>query len=459
MENKNKKALINDMTEGNLFRQLVRFSVPFMIANALQILYNLVDMAVVGQFVGSVGLSAVAVSSDIMHLELLACMGFASAGQVIISQYVGAGERAGIQRCIGTLFTLLAGAAVIITVLGIWGTDFLLNALNAPAEAYASAKIYCIICFSGTIFSYGYNAVASILRGMGDSKRPLVFVAVAAGINLVLDLVLVAVFHLGTMGAALATVIGQAVSLITSLVYLYHRKEAFCFDFCPKSFRIDRSTCKMLMKLGIPMALQSSAVTLSHMFITSRINSYGVIVSAVDGIGNKLGQVAMVITNAINSAGSSMIGQNFAAGKKDRVSRIVWISWAIGVGFCTLLSLISLCFPEQIFSLFNREPEILAMSHTYVVILILNFMGFALRIPMMALINGLGCAKFALVIGLLDGIAARLLLAILLGEVAGMGIMGYWFGNVVAGFVPFVVGGVFFWSGLWKKVTPVVKAA
>lgn len=457
MTNMNERTLINDMTEGNLFRQLVKFSVPFMIANALQILYNLVDMAVVGQFVGSTGLSAVSVCSDIMHLELLACMGFASAGQVIISQYVGTGDKDGIQRCIGTLFTLLAGAAVIITILGICGADFLLNALNAPAEAYEGAKIYCIICFCGTIFSYGYNAIASILRGMGDSKRPLVFVAISAGINLVLDLVLVAVFQLGTMGAALATVIGQAVSLITSLVYLYHRREAFGFDFKPRNFLIDVPTCKMLMKLGIPLALQSCAVTLSHMFITSRINSYGVIISAVDGVGNKLGQVAMVITNAINSAGSSMIGQNFAAGKKERVSQIVWISWAIGVGFCALLSVISLCFPEEIFSLFNREPEILAMSHTYVIILVLNFMGFGLRIPMMALINGLGCAKFALVIGLLDGIAARLLLAILLGEVAGMGIMGYWLGNVVAGFVPFVVGGVFFWSGRWKKVKPVVK--
>lgn len=459
MTNKKQKTLINDMTEGNLLRQLLTFSVPFMIANALQILYNLVDMAVVGQFVGSAGLSAVSVCSDIMHLELLACMGFASAAQVIISQYVGTGDRAGIQRCIGTLFTLLTVFAAVITVLGIWGADFLLHALNAPEEAYAGARIYCIICFCGTIFSYGYNAVASILRGMGDSRRPLIFVAISAGINLVLDLVLVAGFSLGTMGAALATVVGQAVSLITSLVYLYRRREAFGFDFKPRSFLIDGPACRMLMRLGIPLALQSCAISLSHMFITANINAYGVVASAVDGIGNKLGQVAMVITNAINAAGSSMIGQNFAAGKKDRVSRIVWISWAIGVGFCGLLSVISLCFPEQIFGLFNREPAILAMSHTYVIILVLNFMGFGLRIPMMALINGLGCAKFALVIGLLDGIAARLLLAILLGEVFGMGIMGYWLGNVVAGFVPFVVGGVFFWSGRWKKVKPVVKTA
>lgn len=449
--------MINNMTSGSVFRQLVKFSIPFMISNALQILYNLVDMIIVGQFVGSSGLSAVSIGSEIQHLELLACMGFASAGQIIISQYVGTGDRTGIQRCIGTLFTLMAGIAVVITAAGILATDFLLEVLNVPAEAYEGARIYSIVCFCGTIFSYGYNIVASVLRGMGDSKRPMIFVAISAVINLVLDLIFVAVFHMGTMGAALATIIGQAVSLITSLVYLYHRKEVFGFDFKPRSFLIHGPTCKTLVKLGVPLALQSSSVALSQLFIVSHINSYGVIVSAVTGVGNKLGNVAMVITNAIHAAGSSMIGQNFAAGKKERVSLIVWLSWAIAVGFCALLSVISLCFPEELFGLFNREPEVLAMSHTYIVILVLNFIGFGLRSPMMALINGLGCAKFALVVGLLDGIVARILLAILLGEVAGMGIMGYWLGNVAAGFVPFILGGIFFLSGMWKKVKPVVS--
>jgi putative MATE family efflux protein len=451
--------MIRDMTQGSVIKQLLRFSIPFMIANALQIAYNLVDMVIVGQYVGSAGLSAVAVGTDIMHLELLACMGFCSAGQVLISQSVGAGNREGIRHCIGTMFTMMTIAALVVTVLGLRWIDPLLNLLNVPAEAYTAAKIYSQVCFVGTIFTYGYNIVAAILRGMGDSKHPLIFVTIAALLNLALDMVLVAGLHWGTMGAALATVIGQGVSLITSLVYLYHRREGFGFDFQPKSFLIHGPTCKTLLKLGIPLALQSSAVSISQLFITSNINAYGVVVSAVNGVGAKLGQIAMVITNAIQMSGSSMIGQNFSARKKDRVSRIVWLSWGISLGFCTLLSVISGCFPEQIFGLFNREPEILAMSHEYVIILILNFIGFGLRAPMMALINGLGCAKFALVIGILDGIVARVGLAVLLGEAIGMGIMGYWLGSVVAGFVPFVVGGVFFWSGLWKRVKPMVSTS
>jgi putative MATE family efflux protein len=436
---------------------MITFSIPFVLANTLQILYNMVDMVIVGRFVGSTGLSAVSVGSDMIHLELLLCVGFTAAGQIVISQCVGADDQEGIRHCIGALFTIMAAAAVIVTGLGMIFMDPILNILNVPQESFAQAKAYCMVCFGGTIFSYGYNLVSSVLRGMGDSKRPLYFVAIASGINVVLDLVFVALLRMDTFGAALATVIGQAFSLVVSLVYLYRRREELGFDFKPRSFIPEKSTCVILFRLGIPLALQHSAVALSQLFIASNINSYGLVVSAVNGVGTKIGQVSMIVTNALSTAASTMIGQNFAAGKKDRVSKVVWNCWGINVGFCSVLAILVLLFPEQIFGIFNKEAAILAMSHTYSIVAALNFIGAALRSPMMALINGLGCARFAIVVGVLDGIVARILLAILLGEVCGMGIMGYWLGGVFAGFVPFFVGGVFFWSGLWKKVKPVTE--
>ena len=444
------------MTEGRVFRQLITFAVPFMLANILQIVYNLVDMAIVGQFVGSDGLSAVSNGTDIMHLELLFCMGFANAGQVIISQCVGAKNADGIRRIVGTLFTVLTIFAVIVTAVGLIFTDPLLEVLNVPEEALAGARDYVIVCFCGTIFSYGYNLVSAILRGMGDSKHPLWFVAIAAVVNLILDLLFVAGFGMGTFGAALATIIGQAISLICSMTYLFRHRDAFGFDFRLRSFIPEKEMLKSLFKLGIPMALQNSAISISQLFVLSHINDCGLVASAVNGVGQKIAQVAMIVTNAINSASSSMIGQNVAAEKPERVKRIVYSSFAVNFAFCALLSLIMILFPEQVFGIFNREPEILAMAHTYSLIAVLNFFGFGARSPMMALTNGTGAAKLALATGLIDGIVARVGLAILLGETFGMGIMGFWLGGAFAGYVPFIIGGVYFWSGLWRRVKPVV---
>lgn len=443
--------MVRDLTTGSVFRELIQFSIPFMLANVLQIFYNLVDMMVVGQFVGNEGLSAVSNGTDVIHLVTLACLGFSMAGQIMIAQYAGRGDREGIRRCIGTLFVLQGGLGVVTMVLGILGTDLMLRMLNVPIDAWEDAHIYCTVCFCGMLFTSGYNLISSILRGMGDSKRPLIFIMVAAAVNLLLDLWFVAGLGLRTFGAALATVIGQAVSVVSSLSYLYIKREAFGFDFKASSFVIHGPTLRALLRLGIPMALQSCAVSLSRLFVNSRINAFGVVVSAVNGVGAKIGQVAQIVTDALGAAGSSMIGQNFAAGKKDRVEQVIYISWGIGLVFTIALSVVVAIGPEQVFGLFNRDPETLALSHSYVVIAILTFIGFALRNPMMSLINGLGCARFAMVLGLLDGIVARILLAVLLGETLGMGIMGFWYGATIAGFVPFVIGGVFFWSGRWKK--------
>lgn len=448
------KTLINDLTTGPVTKQLLRFSVPFMLSNLLQTLYNMVDMIIVGNFVGSSGLSAVSCGGDLMHLGMLLCMGFTMAGQVIIAQYVGAGDKNATARFIGTIFTFTAAAAVVATLLGLFLNDWLLNVINVPPEAYGEAKSYSLCCFVGMIFIFGYNLVSSILRGMGDSKHPFIFISIAAVMNLLLDLVFVAGFGWRSFGAALATVAGQAFSFIVSLVFLYKRRDEFGFDFKPRSFIPNRGDLIKLVKLGFPMALQSAALNISMLFVSSYINAYGVIASAVNGIGNKLGQAAAVVTGGLSTACSSMIGQCFGAGKKDRVSKCMYVSFAIGLIYSIVLSVILILWPEQIFGLFDRDPEVLAMGRSYVIIAVLNFIGFALRGPTNAIINGLGNATLAGLMGILDGVVCRIGLAMLMGIVMDMGIYGFWYGNVLAGYVPFIIGGFYFWSGLWKKAKP-----
>lgn len=441
-----------DLTQGKILNTMIKFSLPFMMANLLQVAYNMIDMIVVGHYVGSVGVSAVSNGGDLIHLFTMAMVGFSSAGQIIVSQYVGKGDAEGKKRAIGTLFTTIAGISLLFMIIGLIFSESLLRILKVPAEAIEQAGQYSIVCFCGMLFVGGYNLISAILRGMGDSKRPFIFIAVAAILNLILDLIFVVGLRLGAFGAALATVIGQTSSFILAYVYLYHKREAFGFDFKLKSFKIDPDIMKSLFQLGIPMALQHSAVQISKLFVTSYINSYGVTASAVNGIGNKLTRVSNMITQSLGTACTSMIGQNFGAGKKDRVKQVVHTCLGVAAVVAAILSGAVLLFPQQIFSLFTPDPEVLAMAaEVYLYIAALEFIANGVRTPMMALVNGVGNSGLALAIGLVDGVVARIFLSIFLGVTCAMGIVGFWLGAAIASFMPFIIGGTYFWSGLWMK--------
>jgi putative MATE family efflux protein len=444
------RIFIKDFTSGSVFKQLLVFSWPLMLSNLLQMVYNMVDMVVVGQFVGSAGLTAVSSGGDIMNIGTTICMGFTSAGQVMISQHIGRHDYDGMKKTIGTMFSFLLLFSIIITVLGLMFRDSLIKAINVPLEAVKGANDYSIVCFYGMFFIFGYNIISAVLRGMGDSKRPLAFIAVAACLNLILDLVFVAGFGWGPRGAALATVIGQTVSFVVSFIYLYRQRESFGFDFKLRNFIIDASTLVRLIRLGLPMALQHSVVVFSKFFVNSFINSYGLIMSAVNAIGHKIGFCASVVTAALGTAATSMIGQNFGASKIERIEKIIGISIFCGLAFTTVLSIIIVLFPEGVFGLFDRNRAVLETSHVYIVIAVMNFTAFALRSALMAFVNGIGNAMLAFAIGVIDGIIGRVCLAILLGITFKMGIMGFWLGDVFASFIPFAIGFVYLLTGVWK---------
>lgn len=451
MASKSSDTLIRDLTQGSVTRLLLIFAFPLLCSNLLQTVYNMVDMIVIGQFVGREGLSAVSIGGDALHFLTFLVMGFSNAGQVILSQYIGAGNRDRIRGTIGTMFTVTFISAVGLTIVCYLGLDAFLHAMNTPAECFDYARQYGLTCVLGLVFIYGYNLVSAILRGMGDSKHPFIFIAVATVVNLVLDLVFVAGLGMGPFGAALATVIGQGVSFLWAIFYLYRHKESFGFDFKPASFKPDPEVLPKLIRLGLPMILQSAAINFSMLFVNSYINSYGVVASAVTGVGNKLGSITAVVTNALSTAGSSMVGQNLGAEKYHRVPKIIGVSMVIDLAFAALLSFLTICFPRTIFGLFNSDPQVLDMSMTYIPVAVLLYVGFAMRSPFFALINGSGNAKLNLIVGLLDGVICRVGLAMLMGLAMGMGIMGFWLGNAFAGYMPFLIGGVYFLTGKWKR--------
>lgn len=443
--------IIADFTTGSVPKKMLLFAMPLVLSGFLQTLYSMVDMVVVGRFVGGTALSAVSIGGDILTMLTFASMGISNAGQIIISQYIGAGQRDKVTKLIGTLFVFMLGCAVCIMIACLFIRNGILRLINTPPESWDYAMAYVTTCMIGLPFIYGYNLVSAILRGMGDSKRPFLFIAIASVMNLILDLILIGIFHLAAFGAALATVIGQSVSFFWAMAVLYCRREDIGFDFKLRSFRMDREVLSPLLRLGIPMMIQSASITFSKLFVNSWVNSYGYVATAVTGIGTKLETISNTFAQAFNAAGGTMIAQNIGAEKNERVPKAMLCSFLMACGIAVPCAVITCLFPKQVFALFCSEELILQMAMTYIPISLMLFISSALRVPMFSLINGSGNSRLNLAVALLDGLFIRIGLAVVLGLSFGMGVYGFWYGNAVSSYVPFLIGGVYYLSGRWKS--------
>ena len=445
------KTLIQDFTEGPILSQLFLFGAPFILSNLLQTVYNLVDMVVVGQVLGSGGLSAVATGGELLNMFTFICMGLTTAGQVIIAQLIGRRDTRRLGRFVGSMCALLGAIAVVLGTFGVLLVDWILPILNVPEEAYSHARSYVLVCFTGLLFIYGYNTVSAILRGMGDSRHPLLFIAVASVANLILDIVFVVGLRLGAFGAALATVMGQGISFLWALWYLSRNAGSLGFAISRSMFLPDRRELGALIKLGIPMSLQFCAINVSNLFINASVNSFGVVCSAVSGVGTKLNSIMSIVAAALISAGATMVGQNYGAGKTERIRKIFYSIMMVTVSFAVLLAAIMLLFPEQVFALFSKDAAVREMAVQYAPVAVLCFLGAGLRAPAIAFVNGIGATTMNYIMGIMDGVVVRIGLAWLLGAALGFGIQGYWYGSAIAGFTFFVVGSPYFWLGRWKK--------
>ena len=453
-----KQRFITDFTQGSVPKQLLRFATPLLLANLLQVVYNMADMVIVGQVMGSVGLSAVSIGGDVSSFLTFVAMGFSNAGQVIISQFIGAGQKRKVGAFTGTMFTFLLGFAVVLGGACLLFREGILGLMNTPEAAWQEALNYSTVCILGLVFIYGYNMVSAVLRGMGDSRHPFIFIGLAAVMNVMLDIVLVWGLKMGAMGAAIATVFSQGFSFVCCVVFLWRSRHEMGFEVSLDDFLHPKMEyLSPLVKLGIPMAIKSAAIHFSKLFVNSWINSYGVAVSAMAGIVNKLSSICNLISNSVNAAGSSMVGQNVGAQKYERVPRIMMTCFAFTLCSASLMSLIIYLFPQAVFGIFTDEAAVMAIAMEFLPVSVVLFMGSACRSPMNALINGSGNHRVNFATAILDGIVMRIGLSILLGVVLGMDYIGFWLGDALAGYTPFFIGLVYYFSGSWKTRKYVIK--
>lgn len=446
------KTQIKDFTQGNITGPLIAFAWPLFLSNLLQVAYNMVDMVVVGKALGKVGTSAVAVGGDVSAFLTFIAMGFSSAGQVLIAKYIGAKQSDRLGRFVGTMCGFLLLCAACIGAVALIFQKTILALMNTPPESYDGAFAYSAICMVGLVFIYGYNIGSAILRGMGDSKHPFMFIGIAAVLNVVLDVLFVMVMDIGAGGAALATVISQGVSAVCCAVFLVKKRQQFGLDMRLRDFvRWDKEMLEALVKLGTPMAIKAASVQVSKLFVNSWINSYGVAVSAFAGIANKISSTANLVSNAMNTAGSTMVGQNIAAKEYGRVKKILLRLGAITLSIAAICATFLLLFPETVFRLFTDDMTVLGIVDGYLPIAVLLFLASALRSMMNALINGSGNYRINFVTAIMDGIVLRIGLSVLFGLVLRMEHYGFWLGDALAGFTPFWIGVIFYFSGVWKK--------
>lgn len=451
-ENQEQTAVIGrDMTKGNVTKLLLDFLWPFLLASLLNSIYNTVDMIIIGQFAGSAGTVAVSQGGKMMNLLNHVSTGLAGGGQILISQQIGAQQRRKVNTTIGTLFSVLGISSMGIMAVCLIFTYQILGWMNTPAESFEAAKGYFIVTTCGLPFIGGYNAVCSILRGMGDSKRPLIFITIAAVLNLILDIVFIVCFDMGAVGTAWATVIGQLVAFLLALIVLYRKRVWFGFDFKMKSLVPDMGTVKTILAIGIPVASSGIMINITQLFVLRYVNVLGIAAAAAYSVGDKIINLTNVVATSIKQAGGAMAGQNIGAGRQDRAAQVVFGALKITMSVAAVFGILFLLFPQMFFRLFTSEPSVLAYAGAFMAITALTLILSAYMSSFDIITAGTGFSALEFIAGFLDGVVFRLAFSFLLGIQMDMGVTGFFLANTLSRLGPCIIHSVYFFTGAWRK--------
>lgn len=444
-----------NLSQGNVVKQLMVFALPFIISNVIQSLYNVVDMIVVGQFSGTVSMSGVNIGGQITFLMINLAVGISTGASILIAQSVGAENIKQIHKVIGTLLTSLFFFAILMSVLMLTFHKEILELIKTPSESFQDASDFLNITALGTIFIFGYNAMSAIMRGMGDSKNPLYFIAIACFTNVVLDLLFVGVFQMGAIGAAIATVISQAFSMSLCIIYLVKRK--FVFDFRIRSFKIDIFQLKQILKIGIPISVQNLIANISFLFITALVNSYGVTASAAVGAVGKYNGFAILPAIAMNAAISTMCAQNFGAGREDRAKKTCFWGLIISIIMSYSIGIITYLFPKEILSVFTRDEEMIRVGIVYLRAFCIDYCLVPFYFSLNGLFIGAGHTTFSLFTNIMSGIIVRMPMAYLFSTILDLGLFGVGLAIPCATLSAILLNLWFYFTGRWKRNIHVSK--
>lgn len=392
-------------TQGRIFLPLIRFALPVLLALFLQSMYGAVDLLVVGQFGTPADVSAVSTGSQIMYTVTVVITGLAMGLTVLVAQKIGAGEKREAGKIIGSGIFLFSIVAAVVTAVVIMLSKLLAGVMRTPWEAFLPTVSYIVICSAGTIFIVAYNLVGSIFRGIGDSKMPLVTVAIACVLNIGGDLLLVGVLEMGTAGAAIATVFAQAVSVLLSLIIIKKRGLPFAFR---KKYIIPRITyIKEILKLGTPVALQDFLVSVSFLIVTAIVNNIGLIESAGVGVAQKMCGFLMLVSSAYMQSMSAFVAQNIGARKPERARKALLCGILSSLAVGVVMGYFSFFQGDLLAGIFSKDTAVTLAAAEYMKAYAIDCLFTSFLFCFIGYFNGCGNTLFVMIQGLIGAFGIR----------------------------------------------------
>lgn len=354
----NEQTKTTMMTEGSVVKNIIFFSVPLILGNLLQQLYNTVDSIIVGNYVGSNALAAIGSSTSLVYLLIAFSQGVSVGAGVVISQRLGQKNKEGVQTSVHTALALAVILGIILTVGGILFSKEILLWMNTPEEVLTDAVTYLRLYSAGMVFNVVYNMAAGILNAAGNSKRSLGYLAIASVTNLILDLVFIVGMKTGIAGAAIATNIGQIVSCVLAIWFLVRTQTDYKVYL--NKIKIHKATAGLIIKIGLPTGFQNMVISLSNILVQSSVNSFGANAMAGFGAYMKVDGFNVLPVTSFGMAATTFVGQNFGAGKTERVKKGMWMTLGIGMLYTITTGVLLLTFSETIMQLFSHDPAVIA---------------------------------------------------------------------------------------------------
>lgn len=426
-----------NLTQGNILHSLVSFAFPVLLALFLQAMYGAADLIIVGQFAGTSQQSGVASGSQILNMVTMVITGLTMGVTVYVGNAIGAGKKELAGKGIGSGIALFTVVAFIFTMILVSCSDMLALSMHAPQEAFIPTSSYVRICGMGTIFIVAYNVLGAIFRGMGDSRTPLITVAIACIINIAGDLILVAGFGMGAAGAAIATVTAQGVSVAYSLYLI--RSRSLPFAFSRSYIRFYRNPVLKILLVGVPIALQELLVQFSFLFIQAVVNGMGVVASAAAGVAEKVCVFLMLVSSAYMQSIAAFVAQNNGAGRLDRSRQA--LLYGIKTAFLAGVAMSAAAYfgGSALSSIFSSEPLVIANAHDYLKAYAIDCLLTAVLFCFIGYFNGCGKTLFVMAQGIIGAFFIRIPAVYLISQVNGVTLFHIGLGTPISSLVQIIL--------------------
>ena len=446
----NEAKFQKDMTQGAVPGRLIRFALPFLLTMLIQQSYSMADLLIVSYFSGDASVAGVNIGGQVTFFVIAIAIGLSVGGTILIGQYYGAKKMEDVKKTASTILTMMLISSLIMAAIFIPLGDTILKILQAPGDSHAEALTYLIICICGLPFIFVYNAVAGIMRGLGDAKRPLIIVSISCVTNVLLNLLFVGYYKMGAAGAATATIICQFGTVVISSIYL--SRSGFLFDFKLKSFVMYKDKLKLTLKLGIPSGISQIAVNASFLLLTMLVNSYGdVSISAATGLAGRFNGFIIMPILAISQSVSMMCAQNLGAGRQDRALRTmltgVGLSLIIGVPFFFLV----MFFPEQIMGIMSNSDNVIAAGGIYLRAIAWDYFLVPFIFSFFGIATGAGHTHITMINTFITSVALRIPAALILSRTFDLGLYGVGLSVPVASMGALIFLTFYILSGRWKN--------